>query len=393
MYHLNITDFDQFLTTYWQKRPCVIRNGFELFNDPIDEHLLAGMAMEEAVDSRIVSKQNNQWQVHQGPFDEYEPFCQGQWTLLVQGVDRLDEKTKALLAAFSMIPEWRIEDIMVSFSVAGAGVGAHVDQYDVFIVQGKGSRRWQVGPRGDYQTIAPHPDLRQIEEMQILLDEVLFPGDIIYIPPGFPHNGVAQQECLNYSIGLRAPSGADLLLGFADWVSEQQQFEQIRYTDPDLQTRSCPFEMKQQELQQFRTLMLQMVESQHFEEFLGSFLSRPYDEDGYLIENTQKISSQQVKSLIERKTLLSRNATAKLLLLPTSEARHNHKHRQSNWCLYVNQHQLTVPDKYVEIVKSLLSQQQFSIPRKFYYENSLFFIQLVSTLINTGSYDAEIFSD
>jgi 50S ribosomal protein L16 3-hydroxylase len=217
MYKLESLYFEHFIQQYWQKRPLLIKQGLSNFVDPIDQDELAGLAMEDDIDSRIISLSGDKWAVHQGPFEQFDDICQGQWSLLVQGVDRYNELASHLLGAFDFIPSWRIEDLMVSFSVAGGGVGPHLDQYDVFIIQGKGTRRWKVGGPGQYNEISPHPKLKQIDDFVPIIDEVLEAGDILYIPPGCPHEGVALEDCLNYSVGFRAPNQQELLSNFADY--------------------------------------------------------------------------------------------------------------------------------------------------------------------------------
>lgn len=264
---------EQFLATYWQKKPCVIRQAFTDFVDPIDEHDLAGLASEEDIDSRIISQSVAGWNITHGPFSEFDSVCVDKWSLLVQGVDRHIPDIQPLMNAFNFLPYWRTDDLMVSFSAKGAGVGPHLDQYDVFIVQGKGSRRWQVGLPGKHQSIYPHPQLRQIEMFDPIIDEILYPGDLIYIPPGFPHNGVAMEECLNYSIGFRAPSQQDLLSSLADYALQTNRFNQ-RYSDPAITSRPSAALIQHQEIHAFKTLMIESINSPDFDDFLLSHLSR-----------------------------------------------------------------------------------------------------------------------
>lgn len=257
-------DATNFLQQYWQKQPKVFRNAFDAFADPLDEHDLAGLSELEDVDSRIVSLKNQQWHVFHGPFDDFNDVCQGDWSLLVQGVNQYSDDAHALLNLFNFIPNWRLDDLMVSFSVENAGVGPHLDQYDVFIIQGKGSRRWQVGARNQpdnpYPTLRPHPDLGQIESFSPIIDEILLPGDMIYIPPGFPHNGIALENCLNYSVGFRAPEQMQL------WENLLQHYHDEalstdRYTDVNLTPRQYSAEITKNELASLQALMQNMIQN------------------------------------------------------------------------------------------------------------------------------------
>ncbi|MCY7293984.1 cupin domain-containing protein [Alteromonas sp. a30] len=270
-------DIQHFLTHYWQKQPLVIKAGVPDFHDPLDEHDLAGLAQLDEVDSRIIRLEQStsiqkQWYVEQGPFESFDEICKGKWTLLAQGVNHYIEDACDLLDAFNFIPHWRIDDLMVSYSVAGAGVGPHIDQYDVFIIQGKGSRRWQVGAKDEHNEYLPHPLLKQIEMFEPIIDEVLESGDIIYIPPGFPHNGIALTECLNYSVGFRAPSQVQLLDNFTNYCLEHQLAEQ-RYQDPDLALREHSAEMTMLELTKLRALLKNAIDSPSFESWFLSFNS------------------------------------------------------------------------------------------------------------------------
>jgi len=203
-------DAETFLQHYWQQKPVVIKRFFNDFSDPLDENDLAGLAQESEIDARIISNVQGNWHVEQGPIKDFESACQGKWTLLVQGVDKYVPDVWPILAPFSFVPHWRLDDLMVSFATEGAGVGAHIDQYDVFLVQGKGKRRWRVGKPAQYEEVFPHPKLRQISGFEPVIDVVAEPGDVVYVPPGWPHDGETVEDSLTYSVGYRAPDNLQL---------------------------------------------------------------------------------------------------------------------------------------------------------------------------------------
>ncbi|WHZ18138.1 MAG: hypothetical protein OJF55_000287 [Rhodanobacteraceae bacterium] len=284
----------RFLRDYWQKRPLLIRGAFPDFTPPLSPDDLAGLACMDGALARIVlhhggkakslddsphprlalraigsadvrsgilpaqsgfraargpgmTKKNTscagsaandgKWEVRTGPFDDatFAKLPDSNWTLLVQDVDKWDADTAALLDHFPFIPSWRIDDVMISYAVDGGGVGAHVDQYDVFLVQGLGQRRWAIDTRPN-----PPTDFRDDVELKLLKvfspthEWVLEPGDVLYLPPGVPHDGVAIGECMTFSVGMRAPSAAEMLTDFAHALAEQLP-EERRYADPDLQ--------------------------------------------------------------------------------------------------------------------------------------------------------------
>ncbi len=215
-------NWPDFLERHWQKRPVVLKRGFTNFIDPLSPDELAGLAMESEIDSRLVSHQDGKWQVSHGPFESYDHLGESNWSLLVQAVNHWHEPTAALMRPFRALPDWRIDDLMISFSVPGGGVGPHLDQYDVFIIQGTGRRRWRVGEKLQMRQHCPHPDLLQVDPFEAIIDEELEPGDILYIPPGFPHEGYALENAMNYSVGFRAPNSRELISGFADYVLQRE---------------------------------------------------------------------------------------------------------------------------------------------------------------------------
>ena len=236
-----------FLRDYWQKRPLLVRNAFPAFEAPISPEDLAGLACEEAALSRIVmhDRAADRWELRTGPFPEaLFPTLPGHdWTLLVQDVDKWDPDVAALLAHFRFLPRWRIDDVMVSFAAPGGSVGAHVDQYDVFLLQAQGHRRWRIDDRAN-----PPLDFRDDVELKLLRrfdathEWVLGPGDMLYLPPGVPHHGIGEDACLTFSVGMRAPSSAELLGDFVDTLASEAD-EALRYQDPDLEVPDDPNEI------------------------------------------------------------------------------------------------------------------------------------------------------
>jgi 50S ribosomal protein L16 3-hydroxylase len=228
----------RFLRDYWQKRPLLIRAAFADFVNPLAPDDLAGLACEEFALSRIAlhDPRDDRWTLRNGPFAESD-FAQlppTHWTLLVQDVDKWDADVAALLAPFAFLPSWRIDDVMISYAEDGGSVGAHVDQYDVFLLQGLGRRRWQISTDAAApKAFRDDAELKLLREFAPTHEWVLEPGDMLYLPPGVPHHGIAIGACMTYSIGMRAPSQADLLGDFVDHLTEAMPEEQ-RYADADL---------------------------------------------------------------------------------------------------------------------------------------------------------------
>lgn len=232
---------DIFLRDYWQKKPVVIRQAFPDFSCPVSADELAGLACEENVESRIVIEDDNSkpWQLENGPFapERFEQLPETHWTLLVQGLDHWVPEVADLLEAFRFVPNWRLDDIMASYAPAGGSVGPHFDQYDVFLLQAEGHRRWEFG--GHCDEMSPRVEgtpLRILSRWQGEETITLGPGDMLYLPPGVGHHGIAIDDCITLSVGFRAPSVDDVLTGFTDFICAQPETNRP-LADPDLQ---CP---------------------------------------------------------------------------------------------------------------------------------------------------------
>ena len=236
-----------FLRQYWQKRPLLVRNALPDFHTPIEPDELAGLACEEEVESRLVLERGGAtpWALEHGPFDEarFSTLPETHWTLLVQECNKYLPELASLLDQFNFIPNWRIDDVMVSFAPLHGSVGPHLDQYDVFLVQGLGTRRWQISSEPvAADNVIPGLDLRIMREFTASEEWVLAPGDMLYLPPGMAHYGVALEDCMTFSVGFRAPSHAELVGGFFDAVIAGMDTEQ-RYSDPDLTLQTHPGEI------------------------------------------------------------------------------------------------------------------------------------------------------
>ena len=234
----------EFLSHYWQKKPLLVRGAFADFTDPLSPDELAGLAMEPNIKARLVfEKGRRPWQLIHGPFSEsrLRRLPKSHWSLLVSRVNEYCEPAAAILDRFKFIPHWRCDDLMVSFAPPKGTVGAHVDTYDVFLIQGKGRRLWQIqeNPRPE---LVPDVDLKILKHFTPEAEWVLEPGDMLYLPPGVAHYGVALEDCMTYSVGFRAPSYGDLwreLFNMPQNLWESLSAETM-YSDPDLLEQENP---------------------------------------------------------------------------------------------------------------------------------------------------------
>lgn len=213
---------EQFLNEYWQKKPLLVRNAMPEIIGLLEPDDVKELALEEDVSARLIRQKNknpNEWHVKSSPLTKGDfQKLPNLWTILVQAVDHYSFDIAELWKKFPFIPQWRRDDIMVSYAPKGGSVGKHFDFYDVFLVQGHGHRRWQLGQMCDESTefVADQP-LKLLSQMSVNFDEVLAPGDLLYVPPGLAHYGVAEDDCLTFSFGFRMPNLAEM----TDRLSEQ----------------------------------------------------------------------------------------------------------------------------------------------------------------------------
>ncbi len=216
---------EQFLAEYWQKKPLLIRAAMPEIDGLLHPDDIQALALEEHVTARLIKQKDkdpNQWSVKSSPLSksDFQKMPQ-KWTLLVQAVDQYSLDLSALWKKFPFIPQWRRDDVMVSYAPKGGSVGQHFDFYDVFLVQAYGQRRWQLGQMCDENTeFVPKQPLKLLPEMQVTFDEVLNPGDMLYVPPGLAHHGVAENECLTCSFGFRMPDVASMMDRLSDHYAD-----------------------------------------------------------------------------------------------------------------------------------------------------------------------------
>lgn len=228
----------EFLDQYWQKKPLLIRQAFSNFESPITPDDLAGLACEPEIESRLIEEKGRDgvWQVTHGPLteDDFSRLPATHWTMLVQDVDKHLPELQYLLDPFRFIPDWRRDDLMISYAPEHGTVGPHTDGYDVFLLQAMGLRRWQIGDKPLHDaTLVEGLDLQILAEFDPDQQWELEPGDLLYLPPHFAHHGVALNEGMTFSFGFRAPSRADVLDAVINTLLEKEMAT-ARYSDPDL---------------------------------------------------------------------------------------------------------------------------------------------------------------
>ncbi len=308
-------DTTEFLDKAWQQQPRFYRQAFAPFDDLIEPELLAGLALEDGVDSRVIEHRDQEWLVSHGPFESYEAFGDTDWTLLVQSVNEWVPEVQQLIAPFRFLPDWRIDDVMISFATENGSVGPHLDQYDVFIIQGSGRRHWQVGKRVTAANeFYPHPDLKQLaDDFEPIIDVVLEPGDMLYIPAGCPHHGVALEPSMNYSVGFRAPNTAEFAAAVADQLSHSN-VELSRYRDAHASNYGASHQVTAQQLAHLREFLLQSMQATDLDEAMLLVMSqskRPLPQPDQFIQLADLYEAAEAADI-----LLCRTPGARVLIGP-----------------------------------------------------------------------------
>ena len=367
---------ENFLRDYWQKKPLLIKNPWKSWANPLEPDELAGLACEGDVESRLITQTDSNWNVEHGPFPEthFGELGTKHWTLLVQAVDHYVPEVAALIEPFRFIPNWRIDDVMVSCAADQGGVGPHFDQYDVFLIQGLGRRRWQVGGLCDETSaLRPNDDLRLLANFEATNEWVLEPGDILYVPPGIAHNGVAVGDgCMTYSIGFRAPSRSELI---GDWCDDllSEMTNDNRYGDPELPLQANPGEISESAIDRLHAMITAtMLDRDNFAHWFGRYTSTPKYPD----------MDWRPEAPIEIAALRKRCAEG-VSLCCNAASRFSYIWRSADTIsLFVDGQSFECADEIVALAKQLCAEPRFTIDPDLVQSDTA--MALVVTLFNQG---------
>ncbi|WP_336961305.1 cupin domain-containing protein [Acinetobacter pittii] len=292
---------EQFLAEYWQKKPLLVRNGLPEIVGLLEPQDVQELALEEHASARLIRQKDrnpNEWHVKSSPLTKGDfQKLPKLWTLLVQAVDHYSFDLSELWKKFPFIPQWRRDDIMVSYAPKGGSVGKHFDFYDVFLVQGHGHRRWQLGQRCDVNTaFVPNQPLKLLPEIDVQFDEVLAPGDLLYVPPGMAHYGVAEDDCLTFSFGFRMPNVAGMMERISDQFSANTLL-QNPVIDIARKQMSQIGEINSTELSYLKDLVLaQLQDSAALDAAIISYMSEPKYPDN--IPEPDEIEADDLKEIL-----------------------------------------------------------------------------------------------
>ena len=307
---------EQFLAEYWQKKPLLVRNALPEIAGMLEPNDVMELALDENVTARLIKQKDrdpNQWSVKSSPLMKADfQKMPKLWTLLVQAVDHYSFDLAELWKKFPFIPQWRRDDIMVSYAPQGGSVGKHFDFYDVFLVQGYGHRRWQLGQMCDADTdfVAGQP-LKLLPEMNVHFDEVLAPGDLLYVPPGLSHYGVAEDECLTFSFGFRMPNVTDMMDRVCDKFSENELLKNP-LLDIIRDQQSAIGQITQNELEYLKAKVFEQLQnSTLIEDAIVSLMSEPkYPEN---IPEAEEIGTGDLEEALEQGYSLILEPASRLL--------------------------------------------------------------------------------
>ena len=373
-------DADKFISRYWQKEPVLLSSLIPGFADPLSAEELAGLACEELVESRLVTEfEQDNYLLRNGPFAEadFTRLPSSNWTLLVQAVDQWVDEIADLKRLFEFIPNWRIDDIMTSFAASGGSVGPHYDYYDVFLLQGSGRRNWKVGQRCDSSAeLIPNSELSLLKDFNATMEFDLEAGDALYIPPRFAHWGVATSDSLCYSIGFRAPSMAEMIEGFSDFIIKDQDPAQ-RYEDGEIEADLRSGEIRPSLLDgSYRQLLEKFSEKDKFVAWFGCYVSQPkYPE---LIEPVEEeFTAVGLTSLRRAGVILRKNPSSRFAFIESV--------REASVLLFVDGAMVRFPVEQVENITTLCDSVEFTLDSSSRLLSDPAMAELLRQLLNQGS--------
>lgn len=309
---------EQFLAEYWQKKPLLIKQGLPQLKDMFEPEDILGLSLDEAATSRLITQNKTetgeQWQLQQSPLAE-EMFANlpEQWTVLVQNLEQWSPELGQLWNAFNFIPQWQRDDIMVSYAPKGGSVGKHYDEYDVFLAQGFGHRRWQLGKYCNENTeFIENQPIRIFDDMgEIIFDEVLEPGDVLYVPPKLSHYGVAQDDCLTFSFGFRRPNLMQVLDSLVDAATSEPSLFTPLLLDQPLQ---APGKLNQHSISQIKQQLLELLQSDQGEELVAEAVSEVVSKRQYeLLVPEDSLDAEELQQALSEGALIRTDYSSRLI--------------------------------------------------------------------------------
>lgn len=365
---------ERFIAEYWQQKPLFIANAFPGFENPLPPDELGGLACEPEVASRLLieSRGEKPWELRQGPFEPeiFDWLGEEGWALMVGDLDKVLPEFRHWLTPFRFIPDWRIDDLMASFAPPGGSVGPHYDHYDVFLWQVEGTRTWHIGPEPEAgYTLQPDLDIKIIEQPQFNESFHVSPGDLLYLPPGYAHHGVAETACITWSVGFRAPTASDLANGWTDEAT-QALSEASPLPDPQFTPQQNPGEITGEARDRLRQSVAEALANQdaRFDRWLGKHLT---DRAADLTLNTDNDGPAQIAALASGEAGLERRA----------DIRFAYQLIEQQCYLYAGGHEFEVP---AETAAAICQQWQWQDAELLQLLDLPGAAELIAELLNAG---------
>lgn len=355
---------EQFLAEYWQKKPLLVRNGLPEIVGLLEPQDVQELALEEHASARLIrqkDKNPNEWHVKSSPLTKGDfQKLPKLWSILVQAVDHYSFDLSELWKKFPFIPQWRRDDIMVSYAPKGGSVGKHFDFYDVFLVQGHGHRRWQLGQMCDANTsFVPNQPLKLLPEIDVQFDEILAPGDLLYVPPGMAHYGVAEDDCLTFSFGFRMPNVAGMMERISDQFSANSLL-QNPVVDIARKQMSQIGEINASELSHLKDLVLaQLQDSAALDAAIMSYMSEPKYPDN--IPEADEIEADDLKEILHE--------GYEVLLEPASRLLYTEKNGTLNF--WGNGEALFIAESFEQKLKAIANGESLAFDSQFDNDETL----------------------
>jgi len=374
---------ETFLKDFWQKKPLLIRNAIPGFTSPIDPDELAGLACEHEVESRLILERDGPapWTLEHGPFAEqrFAELPDSHWTLLVQECNRYVPELANLMEQFSFIPGWRVDDVMVSYAPDQGTVGPHTDQYDVFLLQGLGKRRWQISTEPvKEENCIPDLDLSILCNFKSTEEWTLEPGDMLYLPPGIAHHGVAMEDNITISIGFRAPSFAEIITSFTDNFASNLD-DNMRYSDPDLNVQQDSGEISSESLLKIQEIIRSFINkatsdnNAAIDSWFGRFITE--SKSGEPVTGPeQALKSGQFLNLFREHGKIERSESARFAFITRDQVN----------ILFIDGQQFNLSHELSFIAPLLCNQRQHSYAELTEYLTQSDFTSLLTELFNAG---------
>lgn len=371
---------EDFLQQYWQQKPLLVRQALDTSEVDLDPAELAGLCCDTEAPSRVVIEHGETpWQMKVGPFEEknFTSLPASHWSLLINDIENYLPELRAFIEPFRFIPDWRIDDLMISYATDYGSVGPHLDQYDVFLIQLQGQRQWSITETPEFDdSLLTGTDLKILQNFQPDQQWDLLPGDMLYLPPGVPHHGVAVGECMTLSVGFRAPSSSELVQSWLDDIADSQHFN-VRFSDAKRQSQQDSGEIAQQDIAELRAILMKGIEdsSPSLDSWLGKYLTEGKRPDPALLEafNIQPLD-QAATQEFQSDTDYQRFPGTRLA----------YTRAKKGITLFVGGMDFSLDAKHLNAVQYLCREQEYLAPALASLRSEPALCELLNTLINNN---------